>query len=139
MNTTEKNIYSLVPDIRNIITHGKDTVDSKNLKKFTASLTNEAVRFLDPKERTRKSYLRMSNIGREDRKLWYEMNSEPVQHPPELLLKFFYGNIVEALLLYLVAEAGHNVEDEQKEVELNGIKGHIDAKIDGCIIDVKYP
>ena len=137
MITDKKTIYSLVPDIRHIITNGKPSIDSEYLKKFTASLTKEAVSFLDPTERTRKSYLRMSNIGREDRKLWYEMNSKPVQHPPELLLKFFYGNIVEALLLFLVAEAGHTVEDEQKEVELNGIKGHIDAKIDGCIIDVK--
>ena len=137
MDTDKKTIYSLIADIRYIINNGKQSIDSENLKKFTASLTKEAVSFLDPTERTRKSYLRMSNIGREDRKLWYEMNTEPVKHPPELLLKFFYGNIVESLLLFLAAEAGHKVEDEQKEVKLNGVKGHIDAKIDGCIIDVK--
>mgnify|MGYP003108473895 FL=1 len=137
MNTTEKSIYSLIPDIRDVIVNGKKTINSDNLKKFTTSITKEAVRFLDEGDRTRKSYLRMSNIGREDRKLWYEINSEPVQHPPEMLLKFFYDNIVEALLLFLAAEAGHTVEDEQKEVELKGIKGHIDAKIDGCIIDIK--
>ena len=76
MITDKKTIYSLVPDIRHIITNGKPSIDSENLKKFTASLTKEAVSFLDPTERTRKSYLRMSNIGREDRKLWYEMNTD---------------------------------------------------------------
>ena len=133
----EKSIYTLLSDVRNLITDGKDKVDPANLQKFVDTLKEEALRFLDPEERTRSSKLRMSNIGREDRKLWYEMHSDPVKHPPELLLKFFYGNIVEALLLFLVAESGHTVEDEQKEVKLQGIKGHIDAKIDGCIIDVK--
>ena len=133
----EKSIYKLLPDVRDLITNGKESVDPKNLQKFVDTLKEEALRFLDPEERTRSSKLRMSNIGREDRNLWYEMHSDPIKHPPELLLKFFYGNIVEALLLFLVAESGHIVEDEQKEVKLQGIKGHIDAKIDGCIIDVK--
>ncbi len=137
MSKQPKNIYSLISDMHNVITKGKKTVSSENVDKFVESLRSEALRFFDPEDRKRASYLRMSNIGREDRKLWYEMKSEPVQHPPELLLKFFYGNLVEAFILFLVAESGHAVTDEQKEVQLEGIKGHIDAKIDGCVIDVK--
>jgi hypothetical protein len=44
---------------------------------------------------------------------------------------------MEALILFLIKEAGHSVEDEQKEVEIGGIKGHMDARIDGVITDVK--
>lgn len=137
MSKQPNNIYSLISDMHNVITEGKKTVSSENVDKFVESLRSEALRFFDPEDRKRSSYLRMSNIGREDRKLWYEMKSEPVQHPPELLLKFFYGNLVEAFILFLAAESGHAVTDEQKEVQLEGIKGHIDAKIDGCVIDVK--
>ena len=103
MSKQPNNIYSLISDMHNVITEGKKTVSSENVDKFVESLRSEALRFFDPEERKRASYLRMSNIGREDRKLWYEMKSEPIQHPPELLLKFFYGNLVEAFILFLVA------------------------------------
>ncbi len=33
--------------------------------------------------------------------------------------------------------AGHEVTDEQKEVELEGLKGHIDCKINGRVVDIK--
>ena len=31
----------------------------------------------------------------------------------------------------------HKITDEQKEVEINGIKGHMDCKIDGEVVDIK--
>jgi CRISPR/Cas system-associated exonuclease Cas4 (RecB family) len=52
-------------------------------------------------------------------------------------MRFFYGHILEAILLYLCKEAGHKVKDRQLEVELEGVKGHIDAVIDGALVDVK--
>tara|TARA_R100000306_G_C4378181_1_gene142914 strand:+ start:158 stop:1009 length:852 start_codon:yes stop_codon:yes gene_type:complete len=134
----KKAIYTLVPDIKHLISNGKKKVSKASLEKLVKAVKNDAIRFLDPDDKTRMAYLRMSNIGREDRKLWYEIhNKVPVDHPPELLLKFFYGNLVEAMLLFLAAESGHKVTDEQKEVQLEGIKGHIDSKIDGAVIDAK--
>ena len=38
MDTDKKNIYSLIADIRYIINNGKQSINSENLKKFTASL-----------------------------------------------------------------------------------------------------
>lgn len=52
-------------------------------------------------------------------------------------LKFLYGDIIEAFVLFLAKEAGHEVTHEQHEVEVNGVKGHIDAIIDGVVTDVK--
>jgi hypothetical protein len=52
-------------------------------------------------------------------------------------MKFLYGDILEIILLYLAKEAGHDVSDEQGEVERDGVLGHIDAVIDGHVIDVK--
>ena len=33
--------------------------------------------------------------------------------------------------------SGHKIEDQQKKVEIDGVTGHIDSKIDGEICDVK--
>jgi hypothetical protein len=84
-------------------------------------------------------HLRMSNIGRPDRQLWYDINSnEPKEDfQPATLIKFAYGDMIEQMILLYAKMAGHVVEHEQAEVELDGIKGHIDAVIDGVLVDVK--
>ena len=45
--------------------------------------------------------------------------------------------LLRSVLLLLVREAGYSVTDEQKEVVLNGVKGHIDCKINGYVVDIK--
>ena len=136
--TVEKTIHTLIPDIKNLISEGKTDIDEDNINIFLKAITSDLKNFLDPKEKSRSGYLRMSSIGREDRKIWYDVhNKTQVKHPPELLLKFFYGNIVEALMLFLAAEAGHKVTNQQEEVKIEGITGHIDAMIDGAVVDVK--
>jgi hypothetical protein len=40
-------------------------------------------------------------------------------------------------VLFRSLEAGHTVEFEQKQVELDGVKGSIDCKIDGVLVDIK--
>ena len=136
--TVEKTIHTLIPDIKNLISEGKVDIDEDNIDIFLKAITNDLKNFLDPKEKSRSGYLRMSSIGREDRKIWYDVhNKTQVKHPPELLLKFFYGNIVEALMLFLASESGHKVTNQQEEVKIEGITGHIDAMIDGAVVDVK--
>ena len=136
--TVEKTIHTLIPDIKNLISEGKVDIDEDNIDIFLKAITSDLKNFLNPKEKSRSGYLRMSSIGREDRKIWYDVhNKTQVKHPPELLLKFFYGNIVEALMLFLAAESGHKVTNQQEEVKIEGITGHIDAMIDGAVVDVK--
>lgn len=48
-----------------------------------------------------------------------------------------YGEILELMLLFLAKEAGHEVTHLQEEVETDGILGHIDAIVDGVLVDVK--
>lgn len=81
----------------------------------------------------------MSNIGKPDRKVWLEINmpEEAEALKPETYLKFLYGDLVESLMLFLVELAGHTVEGTQGEQEIEGIKGHRDAIIDGNLVDVK--
>ena len=90
-----------------------------------------------PKEQSKG--LRMSNIGRPARQLWYESRDEEDKRPSyaPTYIKFLYGHMLEEVLLLLVKIAGHDVTDEQKEVEVDDIKGHIDCKINGEVIDIK--
>lgn len=92
-----------------------------------------------PSERNSEFSLRMSNIGRPARQLWYEQNlpSQTSTPSPSLQIKFLYGHLLEEILLMLVRASGHKVTDEQKEVDVKGVKGHIDCKIDGEVVDIK--
>jgi len=86
-----------------------------------------------------KPTLRMSNIGKPNRQLWYDMKSKDVNQnfSATLQIKFLYGHICEEILLFLARLAEHKVTDEQKEVNVEGIKGHMDCKIDGEVVDIK--
>ena len=92
-----------------------------------------------PSERDSNFHLRMSNVGRPLRQLWYENKLPAKSSTPSAAtqIKFLYGHILEEIVLMFVRAAGHLVTDEQKEVEVNGIKGHIDCKIDGEVVDIK--
>ncbi len=83
--------------------------------------------------------LRMSNIGRPNRQLWYDLKSptEPQPMSPSTFIKFLYGHMLEEVILLLVKLAGHTVSDEQKAVKVKGVEGHMDCIIDGEVIDIK--
>lgn len=111
----------------------------ENLEAFCENL-KELLRARLSKYTAPASPLRFSSLGKTDRQMWYE--AHPVDGAkegmlPKTYLKFMYGDIIEQMLLFLAKEAGHSVEAEQMEVELNGVKGHIDAIIDGVVVDVK--
>lgn len=71
--------------------------------------------------------------------LWHSIHApgeaEPL--PPWAKIKYSYGHILEALVICLAKAAGHQVEGEQDELIVDGIKGHRDCVIDGNIVDVK--
>ncbi len=84
--------------------------------------------------------LRLSRMGDQcPRALWYSIHSPELAEPlpPWATFKYTYGHIIEALALTLAKAAGHRVEGEQDELVVDGIKGHRDAVIDGCLVDVK--
>lgn len=84
--------------------------------------------------------LRMSNIGSPcERKLWYSINASEQREelPPATRMKFLFGDILEALLLFLAEAAGHDVQGTQDTQEIEGVKGHRDAVIDGVVVDAK--
>jgi len=140
MNESEKTIDTLVDDIYELISKGTKKPNSEFLFGMAASIMDAVRKQLWVSSAERKPALRMSNIGKPcSRSLWFEIKSDAEPEPllPQTKLKFMMGDIVEALVLYLAKEAGHTVSDQQKEIEIDGIKGHLDAVIDGELVDVK--
>tara|TARA_Y100001963_G_scaffold22038_1_gene28730 strand:- start:2476 stop:3312 length:837 start_codon:yes stop_codon:yes gene_type:complete len=129
-------INSLIEDIHTLVTEGVEETTPQFLEELGESIKNSIKHQME--NRKGNTNLRMSNIGKPDRQLWYQCNGtkgEPLL--PDTRIKFMFGDLVEALMLYLVKEAGHEVTHEQHEVQIEGIKGHIDCKIDGKVVDVK--
>jgi hypothetical protein len=89
--------------------------------------------------------LYFSEVGKPcPRQLWFNYNgsAEQEQHEAPTLIKFFYGDMLEELVLNMAEDAGHTVEGRQQAYTYdvgNGwiVRGRIDAIIDGAVVDVK--
>lgn len=134
-------INTLVKDINEVL-QGKGGWDAAITEYFLENMRDFAeTRMQDQEEKAKgKQTLRLSQLGKPcQRQLWYSMNlpisDEPF--PAHTLLKFRYGDIIEALVLSLAKAAGHKVEGEQDVLYVDGIKGHRDAVIDRITVDVK--
>ena len=132
-----KTINTLVPDIYNLF-DGHEC-NEENVQKFGQAVANVVASRLNSSGDSYRPTLRFSNIGRPcDRQLYYDVRGhDKAPLLPHTKIKFLFGDIIEEMLLFLAEEAGHTVTDQQKEVELEGIKGHMDCKIDGITMDVK--
>ena len=138
-----KTIDTLVEDIYNlfepsIINKISEEDLEKHLKEFTKSVTNNIKIVLNEQPKKQRK-LSLSSIGKPTRQLWYDKHSNSEARPlaPSTRIKFLYGHILEDLLILLSRVAGHTVTEEQKQVEVEGIKGHQDCKIDGVLVDCK--
>tara|TARA_R110002167_G_scaffold41660_2_gene127247 strand:- start:50 stop:913 length:864 start_codon:yes stop_codon:yes gene_type:complete len=133
-----KNINTLVDDLYSVIKGegGWTKAISFNMSDSISEAANN--RFSKPQEP--RGYLSLSSIGTPcKRKLWYKVNKSGEGEGLEAntLLKFFYGDIIEELILSMVEAAGHDVQGQQDRLDVHGIKGHRDAVIDGMTVDVK--
>ena len=137
-----KTIETLVEDIYDLFNLTPIDMDEaevdKHIDTFGEMLKVHLKSFLYEVPRDRGN-LRLSAIGKPDRKLWYDVNKKltPETLPPSTRIKFLYGYILEELLLLCATVAGHDVTDQQKEVTLEGVVGHQDSIIDGVLVDVK--
>ena len=135
-----KTIDTLVEDIYEVLDKGlPEEYDEARVSEFGNQLARIIASRLDG-GRSHVPGLRMSNIGQPcERKLWYSIN-EPEKAealPPPARMKFLFGDIIESLLLFLAEASGHEVKGQQDTSEIEGIKGHKDAVIDGTIVDAK--
>lgn len=137
-----KKLDTLVDDIYSklsVLSEGKGLeLSEEQLDSFGKDMAEALKHWASPHTQPRNT-LRMSNIGKPLRRLWYDMKEDSSQEviSPSLQIKFLYGHLLEVLLLFFVRLAGHEVTDEQKEIKVSGIKGHMDCKINGQVVDVK--
>lgn len=84
--------------------------------------------------------LRLSQMGpRCPKALWHSIRTPELAEPLPAWaeIKYSFGHMVEAQAIMLAKAAGHSVTGEQDAVYVDGITGHRDCVIDGCIVDVK--
>ena len=137
-----KSLSNLIEDIyKNIqpICDGESLdLSEEQIDKFGEDMKNVLRNWSSPTVRDSRFTLRMSNVGKPLRQLWYDNKSEMDSSvTPITMIKFLYGHILEEVVLMLARLSGHEVSDEQKEVTVNDVKGHMDCKIDGEVVDVK--
>lgn len=133
-----KTIHTLIPDIYKLLEGNHDWFThalSDGLASEIATRLREQLGH--PEQRPR---LRLSQMGpRCPRALWHSIHhpelAEPL--PPWATIKYSFGHTLEALVICLAKAAGHEVTGEQDALEVDGIMGHRDCVIDGCLVDVK--
>lgn len=134
-----KHINTLIDDIYEI-------VGSQNKVWATEDWTNnlglDIAKSLQTQhgDRSERRGLRLSQMGPKcPRSLWYSVHNPELADPiqPWVQIKFSYGHILEAYAIALAKAAGHHVTGEQDELVVDGVSGHRDCVIDGCIVDVK--
>ena len=133
-----KKIDTLIEDLESVIygLGGWNGTIGSILGNNIATSANK--RFSKPQEP--RGYLSLSSIGTPcKRKLWYKVNKPGTGEPlsANLLLRFFYGDMIEELILSMVTASGHSMEGSQDRLTVHGIRGHRDCVIDGMTVDVK--
>ncbi len=136
LNTLVEDIYQELDNLSN----GKALdISEQDAEDFGNAMKEVLLKWSKPYEERKEETLRMSNVGKPNRQLWYDFNSDkepsPFKAPTQLV--FLYGHILEEVGLMLVRLAGHEVTSEQKEVQVSGVTGHVDCIIDGEVIDIK--
>ena len=133
-----KIISELIPDIYSLVQRKDDWFTDVLAVEFSSGLGKRLQSQLSAAKRA--PTLRLSAMGpRCPRALWYSIHhpelAEPL--PPWAEIKYSYGHMIEALAIMLAKAAGHEVTGEQDALQLDGIVGHRDCVIDGCVVDVK--
>jgi hypothetical protein len=146
---TKKTIDTLVQDVYAIFTDKDHKISEDNLNTLGEAVKAAVRKKIEEAGQARAPTLRMSVIGKPDRQLWYELRKadpskvvatddvDVFEPHPEKFIKFLFGDLIEALLIFFIREAGHTVARTQEEIELNGVLGHLDAVVDGVVSDFK--
>jgi hypothetical protein len=109
-------------------------------RSVAARLSEQFVQPRDKEGNLARPRLRLSQMGpRCPCALWHSIHHPELREamPPWAEIKFSFGHILEALSICLSKAAGHSVTGEQDEITVDGVLGHRDCIIDGCLVDVK--
>lgn len=133
-----KSIQTLISDVYDLLQRKDGWFDERLSQELSADLASRLREQLG--EDTHKPTLRLSKMGPQcPRALWYSIHHPELAEtlPPWATFKYSFGHVIEALAVALAKAAGHTVTGVQDAIVLDGITGHRDCVIDGCIVDVK--
>jgi hypothetical protein len=137
LNNLVEDIYSVL----NSLTEGNElNISEEMFEEFGKDMTDALRHWATPQNVEGKPVLRMSNVGRPERRLWFDTHTQSdttEKLEPSTQIKFLYGHLLEVLILFFVKLSGHKLTSQQKEITVSGIKGHMDCMIDGEVVDVK--
>jgi hypothetical protein len=140
----KKKLNNLVEDIYNVLnslTEGNElNISEEMFEEFGKDMSDALRHWATPQNVEGKPILRMSNIGKPERRLWFDTHTQSdttEKLQPSTQIKFLYGHLLEVLMLFFVKLSGHKLTSQQKEITVSGIKGHMDCMIDGEVVDVK--
>lgn len=136
-----KTIETLIKDIQDFVGQSRDGTGwftGEVAETYSSEVTKRLEHAFGPRQGVPR--LRLSQMGpRCPCALWHSIHrphlAEPL--PASAVVKFTYGHLLEALVISWAKAAGHEVTGEQDELTLDGIVGHRDCIIDGCLVDVK--
>lgn len=133
-----KTIHTLIPDIYKLLGREDGWFTPELAGEFGVELGATLRAHLS--DERKRGTLRLSGMGPKcPRALWHSTHHPELDEvlPPYVKFKYAYGHIIESLVVTLAKAAGHRVEGEQDELFVDGIRGHRDCVIDGCLVDVK--
>lgn len=137
---TNRSVHTIVEDIYNVVLTKEtpEDVDTEaEIERFGEAMKELMRTQFSEFERDRRA-LRLSAIGHPKRKLWHRLKGTKQEKIlPHAYVKFLYGHVIEEMMVFLTRMAGHSVTDQQKVCEVEGVKGHMDCRIDGVLTDVK--
>lgn len=134
----DKSIYQVVPDIEHLLTRQDGWLDDQIAGELGLQVASRLKKQFEP--RTAAPKLRLSSLGpRCPRALWASIHcpEEAESLPPFAVNKYSFGHIVEAWTIAQIKATGHLVTGEQDALVVDGIVGHRDCVVDGCIVDIK--
>lgn len=140
MSSSYKDLEKIPKDIEELFHNGYEPTDEQLLA-LGKDVANAVKKSLEKRDRS-KDGLRLSAIGKPDRQLWFTANAKgeggEAPLPLDRHLTYLVGSVMEEVLLFLVEATGkYTVTDKQQEVDVDGVIGHTDCKINGIGVDVK--
>ena len=114
-------------------------ITDQDIENFGESMKSVLRSWANPTHRDSNFNIRMSNVGKPVRRLWFDNKYKQSDSKPsaQTQIKFLYGHMLEELVKLFVIISGHDLTGQQKEVVVDGVSGHIDCIIDDEVVDIK--
>lgn len=135
-----KDISTLIRDVYKVLEVRDGTFCGETVDVLSTSIAQRLLHQLGEGPEGRRATLRLSGMGPKcPCALWYSINKPELAErlPPWVHAKFSFGHILEAFGIALCKAAGHTVTGEQDELWVDGVAGHRDCVVDGCVVDFK--